>query len=78
MALTSLLLLGLVTLDPNPHHRRAHLVVLSEAGRIAYDEAMERQFPWVESLVKGIGQRDIEAAHRVISALRRRLEVNEV
>ncbi len=31
---------GLVVFEPNPHHRRAHLVVLTEKGRQAFDAAI--------------------------------------
>ena len=31
--------MGLVTLEVNPHHRRASLVVLTDKGRRTYDEA---------------------------------------
>src|SRR5215813_12493865 len=31
---------GLVKYQPNPHHRRAQLVVLTEAGKRTFDDAM--------------------------------------
>jgi len=65
---------GLVTLEPNPHHRRAHLVVLTEKGRRGFDAAMRLQAPWVNSLSEGLSVKDIETAHRVILALRQRLD----
>src|SRR5215468_12023656 len=34
---------GLVTFEPNPHHRRAQLVVLSDKGRRAFEGAMDFQ-----------------------------------
>jgi len=67
---------GLVAYQPNPHHRRAQLVVLTEAGRRAFDEAMGLQTPWINKLTEGLGVADIETTHKVITTLRRRLEGN--
>jgi DNA-binding MarR family transcriptional regulator len=65
---------GHVALEPNPHHRRASLVVLTEQGRKAFAAADRMQSPWVNALAKGLGAEDIAAAKRTIAALRRRLE----
>lgn len=43
---------GHVRFQPNPHHRRAQLVVLTDRGRQAYDAAMRLQAPWVNELSK--------------------------
>lgn len=68
---------GLVDFRPNPHHRRAQLVVLTESGRKAYDGAMLLQTPWVNDLSKDIQPGDVEATRRVVSILRLRLEEAE-
>ncbi len=68
---------GLVALEPNPHHRRAQLVVLTDKGRDAYGAAMDLQAPWVDRLSKGLPADDLETMHRVIVALRERLESDE-
>lgn len=65
---------GLVAFETNPHHRRAQLVVLTDKGRQAYDGAGRLQVPWANGLAEGVSMRDIEAAHRVATALRDRLE----
>jgi DNA-binding MarR family transcriptional regulator len=65
---------GYVALEPNPHHRRASLVVLTEKGRTVYAAADRLQTPWVNALVKGLGARDIAAAKQTVAALRQRLE----
>jgi DNA-binding MarR family transcriptional regulator len=65
---------GLVTFEPNPHHRRAQLVVLTEKGRQAFDAAMTLQAPWVNGLTEGVSAKDLEVVHRVIAALREKLE----
>jgi DNA-binding MarR family transcriptional regulator len=65
---------GLVRLAPNPHHRRAKLVVLTPRGRKAYDAAMHRQRPWAENLASKLDPKSIAAATATLRALRRRLE----
>jgi DNA-binding MarR family transcriptional regulator len=68
---------GLVAFAPNPHHRRAQLVVLTDNGRQAYDTAIRLQIPWVDALSDGLLVKDIEVAHRTIAALRKKLERND-
>jgi DNA-binding MarR family transcriptional regulator len=65
---------GLVAFETNPHHRRAQLVVLTEKGRLAFDAAMRLQAPWINSLSDGFLVKDIRTVHRVITALRKKLE----
>jgi DNA-binding MarR family transcriptional regulator len=65
---------GYVALEPNPHHRRASLVVLTAKGRAAVAAADRRQTPWVNALAKGMGAEDIAAAKQTVAALRSRLE----
>ncbi len=65
---------GLVAFEPNPHHRRAQLVILTEKGKRTYDAAIRLQVPWVDRLSEGLLVKDVETAHRVVVALRRRLD----
>ncbi len=65
---------GIVAFQENPHHRRAKLVVLTETGRRAYDSALALQTPWVNALSEGVDAERIDAATRLIEALRERLE----
>jgi DNA-binding MarR family transcriptional regulator len=65
---------GLVAFDANPHHRRAQLVVLTDKGRQTYDAAMRLQAPWINDLSDGLLVRDVAIVHRVITALRQKLE----
>ncbi len=65
---------GLVGFEDNPHHRRAQLVVLTEKGREAFDEAMKLQTPWVNRLTEGLTVEDVTTVRKVADALRMRLE----
>jgi len=65
---------GLVVFETNPHHQRAQLVVLTPTGKQAFDAAMRLQAPWINSLSEGLQIADIKAMHRVIVALRQKIE----
>ena len=67
---------GLVRLDPNPHHRRAMLVTMTELGSSAYRAASERQERWADLLAAGLSPEDIEAASFLMRELQRRLEAS--
>ena len=66
--------MGLVTFEPNPHHRRAQLVVLTDQGKQTFDAAMRLQAPWVNKLSEGLSLKDVETTHRLVLALRKRLD----
>ncbi len=65
---------GIVVFEPNPHHKRAHLVVLTDKGRSAYEAAIDAYNPKVEALAQGLSVEDVMTAHRVVGALRDRLQ----
>ena len=64
--------MGLVTLEVNPHHRRASLVVLTEKGRRTFDEASRVQAPWDNGLSEDLAIKDIDTTRRVVAALRKK------
>jgi DNA-binding MarR family transcriptional regulator len=68
---------GIVAFEANPHHRRAPLVVLTGKGKQTFDAAMRLQAPWINSLSEGLSMKDIQTCHRVITALRQKLEGND-
>ena len=65
---------GLVTFAPNPHHRRAKLVLLTARGKAAYAAAARRQGPWATRLADRLSVREIEAAEATLRTLRERLD----
>ena len=67
---------GLVEFQRNPHHRRAQLVVLTDAGKKAFNAAMRLQTPWINQLAESLRLADIETTHSVIAAVRQKLEGN--
>jgi DNA-binding MarR family transcriptional regulator len=68
---------GLVEFQPNPHHRRAQLVAMTEKGRKAFDAAMRLQARWSNELAEGLSLKDIETTRTVVAAPRKRLEAGE-
>lgn len=65
---------GIVSFEPNPHHKRAHLVVFTTKGRKVYEEALALYAPRLNALADGLSIPDIEAASRVLADLKARLE----
>ena len=67
---------GFVEFQPNPHHRRAQLIVLTEKGKKTFDAAMRLQARWANELAEGLRVEDIETMRSIITALRKRLEAS--
>lgn len=65
---------GIVEFHTNPHHKRAHLVLLTTKGRKLFEAALALQVPWVNSLSSGLKPRDVAMAQSVIDHLKKRLE----
>jgi DNA-binding MarR family transcriptional regulator len=64
----------LVRLEPNPHHRRAMLVMATERGDAAYRAASERQERWADDLLCGLPAEGFEAASALLREMQRRLD----
>ena len=65
---------GLVSFEPNPHHRRASLVVLTDKGQAIYDAADQRQIEWVNAFSQDIALAELQCALKVLSGMRAKLE----
>ena len=65
---------GLVTFQPNPHHKRAQLVVLTDKGRRTFDDAIGAYDPGVDALAADLPVEDVKTAQRVLARLRDKLE----
>lgn len=65
---------GLVRYAPNPNHRRAKLVLLTDRGEKTYRAAMDRQAPWVDGLAGGLTPEAIISATGILRRIRSRLE----
>lgn len=67
---------GLVAFAPNPHHRRAKLVVLTTEGLAAVTSADARQQPLGRQLIEQVGQQRILAALGVLNEVEALLSTN--
>ena len=65
---------GFVRFAPNPNHKRAKLLLLTEKGRAAYDAATRLQVRWANALAKGIDPARLADAAAAMGLLTRRLE----
>jgi DNA-binding MarR family transcriptional regulator len=53
-------------------------VVLTDKGKRAFAAAMSLQAPWVNRLSDGLSAKDIETVHRVVTAVQKKLDDNEL
>jgi len=65
---------GLVRYAPNPHHRRAKLVLLTDRGEMTHRAAMDRQAPWAEHLAAGLTPEAVLSATNTLRRIRSRLD----
>ncbi len=65
---------GNVEFQPNPRHKRAHLVHLTSKGQKLFEAALKLQVPWVNALSSGLTPKDIATAKHIIDQLETRLE----
>ena len=64
---------GFVSLEDNPHHRRAKLVCLTPRGREVFARIDALQRPWVDDLATGLDAEKIAIAADVLQTLQARL-----
>lgn len=72
-----LVLDGLLELRPNPHHRRAPLVVLSPKGETAFRDAMQIWMPWTRLLADGLSPEAVDTTIATLRLVRERLSIGE-
>ncbi len=53
---------GILMFENNPHHRRAKLVRLTEAGRRKYEQISKIQARWVNSISRDLDVKELNAA----------------
>ena len=65
---------GLLATQINPGHRRAKFLVLTDDGKHAYEQAMQKQVPWVNSIANEFKEADLKLASSVLQKLIARLD----
>ena len=66
--------LGLLRLAPNPHHRRAKLVELTDRGATLFEEVNTRWLAFADALLASIGSGEAERGAAFLRLLRERVE----
>ncbi len=64
---------GLLQFENNPHHKRAQLVVLTTAGKRAYDDAIRSWNPAADKMAEGLSSDELANTLHVLSVLHSRL-----
>jgi DNA-binding MarR family transcriptional regulator len=64
---------GLAEFTPNPHHRRAKLLLLTKRGTRTLASITQAQVDWSNEMAEGMTQQDLRAALRVLRRLSSRL-----
>ena len=66
--------LGLLRLAPNPHHRRAKLVQLTDRGAALFEEVNTRWLTFADVLLASIGLDEAERGAAFLRLMRERVE----
>ncbi len=72
---TDLEKLGMIRFGPNPHHKRAFLMHITEMGGGAFDAISKKQAPWVNALANDIDRKDLVATFRTLRKLTEKLSL---
>lgn len=73
VTVNTLLKAGLVTANPNPHHKRSPLMTLSKKGRELFAVVLKRDRTVVEDLFSGIAKHDIQVTQQTLQSVLNRL-----
>ena len=65
---------GFVVLKPNPNHRRAKLVELTDKGFVSLEEVYRRHNVWIHDFVRGLTSDELKTTFATMSEIRQRLE----
>lgn len=65
---------GLLYYEPNPHHKRAALLILTLSGREMFEVITNRQVLWANALAEGQSEEDIRKANAAVVQLTQQLE----
>ncbi|TQV89546.1 MarR family winged helix-turn-helix transcriptional regulator [Aliikangiella coralliicola] len=60
---------GLLETQPNPKHQRAKLMKLTGKGKRAYEQAMQKQIPWVNSIAENFKEKELKLVSSLLEKL---------
>jgi DNA-binding MarR family transcriptional regulator len=67
---------GLLASKENPDHKRAPLLLPTEAGLAIHSRLQDRADVWIERVTEGIDAEELAAATKTLRALRERMEAD--
>lgn len=65
---------GLLETQENPKHQRAKLIKLTKKGVRIYEQAMQKQIPWVNSIGSDFKEEELKLAASVLEKLIRQFD----
>lgn len=65
---------GIVAFEPNPLHRRAKLIRLTELGKHKYEQISQIQARWVNDLSRGLDPAQLESTIELLRDIEQRLQ----
>lgn len=68
--------LGMLVLEPNLDHKRAHLVAISKKGQKTMEQVNAAQAEWINQLSEGLSERQVKQALKILQFVRERSETN--
>ncbi|MCH9697849.1 MAG: MarR family transcriptional regulator [Gammaproteobacteria bacterium] len=60
---------GLLMTQINPGHQRAKFLILTDHGKRAYENAMQKQIPWVNAIASELKEADLEVTSSILKKL---------
>ena len=63
-----------VSFQPNPHHQKAKLVILTDKGKQSYEASMALQIPWVNQLANELTLEEIISTTHCLKKIIKQLE----
>lgn len=68
--------LGMVSPEPNPDHKTASLIAITEQGQKVMNEINKAQVEWVNDLAKNSSEKELQQAFTTLETIRETLNQN--
>ncbi len=60
---------GLLSFKNNPHHKKAKLLVLTLKGRSTYEQLVQKQIPWANTIADRVSSSELQLTLSVLKRL---------
>jgi DNA-binding MarR family transcriptional regulator len=68
---------GLLEFAENPGDARAMHLILTEAGKAAYDDALEREWKWANAIAKDFDLEELTRAVALLEAVTKEMQIGD-